>query len=106
MTAQPPRFHLSALWVTTHGQQVALLGGSYPYAVSIFYNPSQQGTKQEWFGLNLGALAMKEHSTQLYGLRSYPGHLSGRSYLFAEMQSVYSTTPADWASKQECYIII
>ena len=29
---------------------------------------------------------------------SYPGHWSGKSYPFAEKQSVYSTAPADWAS--------
>ena len=31
-------------------------------------------------------------------LVSYPGHsLGGGSYPFAELQSVYSTAPADWA---------
>ena len=32
-------------------------------------------------------------------IESYPGHyfLCGVSYPFAEMQSVYSTAPADWA---------
>ena len=30
-------------------------------------------------------------------LVSYPGHSLGRSYPFAEKQSVYSTAPADWA---------
>ena len=29
-------------------------------------------------------------------LVSYPGHLLGESYPFAEMQSVHSTAPADW----------
>ena len=29
---------------------------------------------------------------------SYPGHLLGESYPSAEMQSVYSTVPADWAT--------
>ena len=28
---------------------------------------------------------------------SYPGHLSGGSHPSSEMQSVYSTAPADWA---------
>ena len=32
MTAQPPGICPSALWVTTHGQLVASLGGSYPSA--------------------------------------------------------------------------
>ena len=31
------------------------------------------------------------------GLMSYPGH-SGESYLSADMQLVYSTVPAEWAS--------
>ena len=30
-------------------------------------------------------------------LVSYPGHLLCESYHFAEIQSIYSTTPADWA---------
>ena len=30
-------------------------------------------------------------------LVSYPGHSFGESYLSAEMQSVYSAAPADWA---------
>ena len=30
-------------------------------------------------------------------LMSYPGHSLGDSYPSAEMQSVYSTAPADWA---------
>ena len=30
-------------------------------------------------------------------LVSYPGHLLEESYLSAEMQSVYSTAPANWA---------
>ena len=32
-------------------------------------------------------------------LVSYPGHLLGESYPSAEMQLVYSATPADWAIK-------
>ena len=32
MTTQPPGSRPSALWVTAHGQQVALLVGSYPSA--------------------------------------------------------------------------
>ena len=31
-------------------------------------------------------------------LLSYPEHSFGESYPSAEMQSVYSTAPADWAS--------
>ena len=31
-------------------------------------------------------------------LMSYPEHSLGESYSSAEMQSVYSTAPADWAS--------
>ena len=34
-------------------------------------------------------------------LVSYLGHALGESYLSAEMQSVYSTAPADWA-KVKC----
>ena len=30
-------------------------------------------------------------------LMSYPGHLSGKSYPSAGIQSVYSTAPVDWA---------
>ena len=34
------------------------------------------------------------------GLVSYPGHIiEGGSYPFAEMKSMYSIAPADWASK-------
>ena len=32
-------------------------------------------------------------------LVSYPGHSLGGSYPPAEVQSVYSTAPADWATK-------
>ena len=32
-------------------------------------------------------------------LISYPGYLLGESYLSAEMQLVYSATPANWAIK-------
>ena len=32
-------------------------------------------------------------------LMPYPGHSLGESYLFAEMQSTYSTAPANWAIK-------
>ena len=31
-------------------------------------------------------------------LVSYPGYLLEKSYLSAEMQSVYSATPVDWTS--------
>ena len=31
------------------------------------------------------------------GLMSYPEHLLGKYYSSAEMQSVYSTAPANWA---------
>ena len=37
------------------------------------------------------------------GLMSYQGHLLVGSYLFAEMQSMYSISQADWASL--CVII-
>ena len=33
-----------------------------------------------------------------YCLVSYAGHSLGESYPSAEMQSVYSTAPADWAT--------
>ena len=33
---------------------------------------------------------------------SYPGHSLGESYTSAEMQSMYSATPADWATKILC----
>ena len=52
--------------------------------------------------VDLGVMAMKEYSTFfqtgssiLDGLMSYPGYLLGESYPFAEMQSVYSTAPAN-----------
>ena len=32
-------------------------------------------------------------------LVSYPGHFLGESYPSAEMQSMYTTAPADWATK-------
>ena len=50
-----------------------------------------------------GDMAMKGYSTLTKSppsdcLVSYTGHFLGeRSYLFAEMQSVYSTAPANWA---------
>ena len=46
------------------------------------------------------------HSPQITGtspsdcLVSYPGHSLGGSYPSAEVQSVYSTIPTDWANKQ------
>ena len=42
-------------------------------------------------------------------LVSYLGHPYGGSYPSAEMQSVYSTAPADWAresSGRNCYCVI
>ena len=57
--------------------------------------------------VDLGAIAMKRvlHITQISkvgaspsdGLMSYPGHSLRESYLSVEMQSVYSSSPADWA---------
>ena len=47
------------------------------------------------------------HSSSITGvspsdlLVSYPRHLLGESYPYAEMQSVYSTVPADWAIYKE-----
>ena len=39
-------------------------------------------------------------------LVSYPGHsLVGRSYTSAEMQSMYSTVPADWAMRKGFYFV-
>ena len=37
---------------------------------------------------------------------SYPGHLLGESYLFAEKQSVYSAAPVDWASVADVFIYL
>ena len=34
-------------------------------------------------------------------LVSYPGHLLGQSYPSAEMQSLYSAAPADWATQNK-----
>ena len=58
-------------------------------------------------GADLGAMAIKGYSTfpkssGITGaspdcLVSYAGHLLGKSYPSAEMQSVYSIAPADWA---------
>ena len=42
----------------------------------------------------------KTGASPSYGLEFYPEHLLvgvGRSYPFAEMQSVYSTAPTNWA---------
>ena len=58
--------------------------------------------------VDLGVMAMKGYyafpkATALLKpqpsncLVSYPGHLLGESYPSAEMQSVYSAVPADWA---------
>ena len=64
----------SAEWATT-----AQFRGALPFcsdAVSVCYSPSQL----DWDGLG-----------------SHPGHSFGESYPSAEMQSVCSTAPADWA---------
>ena len=37
------------------------------------------------------------------GLMSYPGHSLGVSYSSAEMQSEYSTAPADWVAMESEY---
>ena len=38
-------------------------------------------------------------------LESYPGHLPGESYPSAEMQSVYSTASANWATDIQSYSV-
>ena len=59
--------------------------------------------------VDIGAMAMKEYSayssnsifteaSQSDYLVSYLGYSIGESYSFAEMQSVYSTAPIDWAT--------
>ena len=60
--------------------------------------------------MNLEAMAMKEYSAFPQSssitetspsdcLVSYPGYsLGGGSYLSAQMQSMYSTAPSDWAT--------
>ena len=51
--------------------------------------------------MNLGVIAMKEYYALPKApdcLVSYPGHFLRESYPSAEMQSVYSTAPADWAT--------
>ena len=61
-------------------------------AVSVFYSPSWQG-KNCWGNLtSLQRCSLYILQPQLTGQK-----LLGESYLFAEMQSVYSTAPADWA---------
>ena len=37
-------------------------------------------------------------------LVSYPGHSLGESYSFAEMQSVYSADPVDWATTRRARV--
>ena len=60
--------------------------------------------------IDQGAMAMKRYFTfpqsssipgapPLDGLVSYPDHLLGESHSLAEMQSVYSPTPAEWVAK-------
>ena len=39
-------------------------------------------------------------------LRSYPGHLLGKSYPSAEKQSVYSTAPVDWNEQGPVFFTI
>ena len=72
--------------------------------------------------VDLGVMAIKEYSTfpkvpallkfsPSDCLVSYPEHSLGDSYPSAEMQSVYSAAPADWANgimvnKLDCQIII
>ena len=64
-----------------------------------------------WVREDLGAMTMKGYSTfpkaligasPSDGFVSYPGHLLGESYTSAEMQSVYSTAPVDWANVYMC----
>ena len=59
-----------------------------------------------WARLELGAIAMKGYAAFLIAkasrldcLVSYPGHSLRECYPSAEMQSVYSAAPADWATK-------
>ena len=72
--------------------------------------PSQSGPGSNF---NEGALNIPQ-SFRISGtlpsdcLVSYPGHLLRESYHTTEMQSVYSTAPADWAKSefklQSCYV--
>ena len=66
--------------------------------------------------VDLGSMAMKEYSAfpkapavlehhhQI--IVSYPGHSMGFFYSSAEMQSVYSIAPADWAKVSVCKSLV
>ena len=62
-------------------------------------NPGQSGPRSDGTEMVLCILKSSSitGSSPLDCLVSYPGHLLGESYPSAEMQSVYSTSRADWA---------
>ena len=70
-------------------------------ALSGATTPGQSGPGSDG---NVGVLRILQSSSTAGTspsdcLVSYPGHLLGVSYPSAEVQSVYSTAPADWASR-------
>ena len=69
-------------------------------AVSVFYSqciPQSQST-----GLLVGkVLHLYRDAVSLFYSPSRLGYSLGRSYTSAEMQSMYSTLPADWATRWE-----
>ena len=56
--------------------------------------PGSDGTEEVLLILQTSSTAEASPSNCLV---SYPGHSFGKSYPSAEMQSMYSTVPADWA---------
>ena len=85
-----------ANWATRH-----LHGGVLPFcrdAVSVFYSPSQLGHKTlAWRKSYPSAEMQSVYSTAPANWATR--HLHGESYPSAEMQSVYSTALANWATR-------
>ena len=79
-----------------------LVGGALPLcrdAVSLFYSPCQLD-HQETCGGSLTSLQRCSQSILQPQPIGPPEDLWGESYLSAEMQSVYSTAPANWATRR------
>ena len=77
-------------------------------ALSGAFTPSQNGPGSNG---NEGVLCIPQSASTAGTspsdcLVSYPGHSLRGSYPSAEVQSVYSTAPADWATKKCVYIRI
>ena len=74
----------------------------------VLFNPGQSGPGSNE---NKGVLRIPQSSNTAGtspsdSLVSYPGHSLAGSYPSAEMQSVYSTAPADWAIYGMKYYLI